>query len=362
VADLLPDRSAESLSFWLAQHPTVEVITRDRCGLYAEGASQGAPSAMQVADRFHLVLNLSAAIERVLEERSRQLVLTVDQPRSAPPDLTTVGRSSHKPTTQQVVQQERRQRRLERYELVVASYAKGCSKRAISRDLGIAYKTVLRWLRAGQFPERKPPSGRRQKAAEFTDYLQQRWSEGCHNATQLYREIRVRGYKGCRAMVGHFVSGWRREGRPSTKRPERISPKHAAILVARDPDLMSPEQRSLLNALSANCPDLIPLRSIAIAFREALTSRDGTMLRTWVNKVRHSEFGPLVRFSYGLQKDIAAVTAAVETHWSNGQVEGQINRLKAIKRQMYGRAGFNLLRARVLPYRLPSATVHCHPP
>jgi hypothetical protein len=79
--------------------------------------------------------------------------------------------------------------------LVIASYAKGCSKRAISRDLGIAYKTVLRWLRAGQFPERKPPSGRRQKAAEFADYLQQRWSEGCHNATQLYREIRVRGYK-----------------------------------------------------------------------------------------------------------------------------------------------------------------------
>ena len=88
VADLLPDRSAESLSFWLAQHPTVEVITRDRCGLYAEGASQGAPSAVQVADRFHLVLNLSAAIERVLEERSRQLILTVDAPRSAPPAVT----------------------------------------------------------------------------------------------------------------------------------------------------------------------------------------------------------------------------------------------------------------------------------
>jgi transposase len=294
VADLLPDRSAESLAFWLAQHPTVEVITRDRCGLYAEGASQGAPSAMQVADRFHLVLNLSAAIERVLEERSRQLILTVDPPRSPTADATTAPASSQKLSAQQVVQQERRQRRLERYEMVVASYAKGCSKRAISRDLGIAYKTVLRWLRAGQFPERKPPSGRRQKAAAFADYLQQRWSEGCHNATQLYREIRVRGYKGCRAMVGHFVAGWRRKGRASAKPPERISPKHAAILVARATDLMSPEQQSLLDGLSANCPDLIPLRSIAIAFREALTSNDGMMLRTWINKVKHSEFGPLV--------------------------------------------------------------------
>ena len=163
-------------------------------------------------------------------------------------------------------------------------------------------------------------------------------------------------------MVGHFVSAWRRKGRASAKPPERISPKHAAILVTRDTDLISPEQQSLLDALSANCPDLIPLRSIAIAFREALTSHDGVMLRTWINKVKHSGFGPLVRFGYGLQKDLAAVTAAVETHWSNGQVEGQINRLKAIKRQMYGRAGFSLLRARVLPYRLLTATAHCHPP
>ena len=109
----------------------------------------------------------------------------------------------------------------------MASYAKGCSKRAISRDVGIAYKTVLRWLRAGQFPERKPPSGRRQKAAEFADYLQQRWSEGCHNATQLYREIRVRGYKGCRAMVGHFVSAWRRK---DERRQNLLNGSHRSML------------------------------------------------------------------------------------------------------------------------------------
>lgn len=188
---------------------------------------------------------------------------------------------------------------------------------------------------------------------DFTEYLQKRWSEGCHNATQLYREIRTLGYKGCRGMVGQLVSGWRKAPSrpPKTNAPERIAPKHAAILIARTPDAITEEQQSLLDRLIANCPDAIRLRAIALDFREALAGDDGAVLHTWIAKVKHCEFGPLVRFSYGLQKDIAAVTAAVQTNWSNGQVEGQINRLKAIKRQMYGRAGFQLLRARVLPYR-----------
>jgi len=273
----------------------VEVITRDRCGLYAEGASQGAPTAVQVADRFHLVLNLSAAIERVLEERSRQLVLPSDPP---PPVETSTATTLPllEPTIQQVVQQQRRQRRLERYQQVVELYAKGCSKKMISRETDVAYKTVRRWLRAGQFPERKPPSGRRQKVTEFGGYLQQRWSAGCHNATQLYREIRSRGYKGCRAMVGQFVSGWRKTGRRlrKTNTPERIAPKHAAILVARALDSITKEQQLLLDRLSVNCPDLIRLRGIAMAFREALASDDGVVLRTWIDKVKHCEFGPLV--------------------------------------------------------------------
>ena len=364
VADLLPDRSAESLSLWLARHPTVEVITRDRCGLYAEGASQGAPAAVQVADRFHLVVNLSAAIERVLEERSVQLVLPPSPPVQPTDAPISTAPSDPKPTIQQIAQQQRRQRRLERYQQVVELYTKGYSKKAISCELDIAYKTVRRWLRAGQFPEHKPPSGRRQKVAEFADHLQQRWSEGCHNATQLYREIRTRGYKGCRAMVGHFVSSWRKKRRQSVKTdvPERIAPKHAAILAARAADTITEEQQSLLDRLMVSCPDVIRLRCLALDFREALASDDGAVLHTWINKVKHCEFGPLVRFSYGLQKDIAAVTAAVETDWSNGQVEGQINRLKAIKRQMYGRAGFNLLRARVLPYHAPSDSAHSHSP
>src|SRR5262249_18511402 len=163
---------------------TVEVIARDRFGLYADGVSQGAPLAKQVADRFHLVLNLSAAIERVLEERSRELVLP-PTPDSSPPSELPAPKplSPDDPTVQQTLPQQRRQRRLERYQLAVELYQKGYSKKAIARELKMERKTIRRWLRADQFPERKPPTGRRQKVAAYGDYLQQRWKEGCRNST-----------------------------------------------------------------------------------------------------------------------------------------------------------------------------------
>lgn len=366
VVDLLPDRSAESLTLWLKQHPTVEIIARDRSGLYADGASQGSPSAKQVADRFHLVLNLSAAMERVLEERSRELVLPPAPANSSPPSEPPVANqaSADSPTVQQSLPQKRRQRRLERYQLVVELYHKGLSKKAIARELNIERKTVRRWLRSDQFPERKPPSGRRQQVATHGDYLQQRWKEGCHNATRLFQEIRELGYQGSRQMVSSFVSPWRKTSRPSAKTttPERVAPKQAAILVTRAPDKMTAEQQALFDRLVIQCPDLMRLRSLALDFREALGGHDGKALLRWINHAKHCEFGPLVRFGYGLQKDIAAVTAAVETNWSNGQVEGQINRLKAIKRQMYGRAGFGLLRARVLPFHLNGVGAVAHAP
>lgn len=110
------------------------------------------------------------------------------------------------------------------------------------------------------------------------------------------------------------------------------------------------EQQQLLDRLTAHCPQLSPLRTAALDFRRALKSRNPKLLQQWIDKAPQSGFEPIARFAASLKKDMAAVTAAVETDWSNGQTEGQINRLKTVKRQMYGRAGFALLRARVLPY------------
>ena len=208
VADLLADRSSESFSSWLQEHPGIVTISRDRCGLYAEGARIGAPDARQVADRFHLILNLSAAVERAFEERTRELVL----PPVAEPEANGEVRMDSSSDQQRSmtlpsrVQEQRRQRRLERYNEVIELSTAGYSQKAISRQLGIQTKTIRRWLRAGQFPERKPAHRRPAQVTEFADYLEKRWTEGCHNATRLYQEIRQRGYMGKRSMIARFVS------------------------------------------------------------------------------------------------------------------------------------------------------------
>jgi transposase len=329
-------------------------ISRDRCGIYAEGAALGAPQSQQIADRFHLVLNLSATMERVLEERSRKLILpSVDDaaPESQPVAHDEASTSIQAPLPGPTQSELRRQRRLARYGEVVALFQSGHSQAAISKALGLQRKTVRRWLRSGEFPERKPPHRAPPKVNEFGAYLEQRWNEGCHNATLLYQEIRNRGYQGKRSMVARLVATWRKTGeitRPSA--PERISPKHAAILVTRGADQMTDEQQRLFDRIASQCPEVVELRRIALAFRAALTAGDSSKLRQWIESARRCEFGAVVRFAYGLKKDLSAVAAAAETSWSTGQVEGQNNRLKMIKRQMYGRAGFELLRARVLPY------------
>jgi transposase len=359
VVDLLPDRAAESFSAWLKQHPEILTIARDRCGLYAEGATCGAPQSQQVADRFHLLVNLSATMERVLAERSRQLILpAVEQPQTEPlqENITEISNKPLLPPPPRVTQaQLRRQRRLERYQQVVAMFHSGQTQATISRALGMGRKTIRRWLRRGEFPERKPPHRSPPKVSEFADYLAQRWNEGCHNAARLYQEIRQKGYAGKHNMVRRFVAGWRKTGKAtSPDAPQRISPKHAALLVTRPADKINDEQQQLLDRIQTQCPEIVDLRNISLGFRAALVADDSSQLRRWVEGAKHSEFGPVVRFAYGLQKDISAVAAAVDTAWSTGQVEGQINRLKTIKRQMYGRAGFELLRARVLPYSPPT--------
>lgn len=342
VCDLLPDRSAESFQAWLRQQPGIRVISRDRGGVYAEGGQRGSPAARQVADCFHLFLNLSSAMERALEEHRQELLLrepVAPQSGKAPP------------TRQQALQQQHRQRRFERYEEVIQLHAEGCSLKGISRRVGLDRRTVRRWIRAGAFPERQAPRRRPSKVQRFKEYLKRRWGEGCHNATQLFQELRTQGYSGARSMVARLVAPWRRALPPlSTADTRKITPQQAAILLARPAARLTAEQHALLERLSVRCPALGQLRELSAAFREVFQRGEGKAMQRWIIRAQHSGIGSLARFAAGLQKDRSAVVAAVETGWSNGQVEGQINRLKMLKRQMYGRAGFALLRARVLPY------------
>ena len=355
--DLLPDRSSESLESWLKAHPGVQVISRDRAGAYAEGARNGAPEAIQVADRFHLLCNLTSAVERSLEPR-RALLRTVASealnPAPAPPPAP---QSPLPKTRYQQRKDERRERRLERYNHVIELHQRGMSQSEISRQLDLQRKTVRRFLRAGRFPERSAPKRRPPRVNAFQDYLQQRWNDGCHNATQLWREIQGRGYSGSRSMVAKLVSEFRTSGtqyfrervvQPEVKRRD-LSPRQAAMLMARRPEDLSADQQRTLAKLTEASAEIATMRDLVGEFRALLRGRLEEDLPKWTDHAIASGLAEMKRFGETLLRDQSAIRAAIRLPWSNGQVEGQVHRLKLIKRQMYGRAGFLLLKRRVLP-------------
>ena len=349
VVDLLPDRQSSTVTEWLRDHAPPEVISRDRAGAYAEAARQGAPHAVQVADRFHLVRNLREALEHVLarhgsliKEAFRQFTpAPVTQPPTTPPNAT--------PTRSQQLSRQRRQRRLERYQQVMELHQRGTSKRAIALQLGLNRKTVRYWLRAGQFPERQVTQ-RRSSVDRWLSYLEKRWAEGCHNRSQLWRELQSQGAD----FAAVTLRRWFRvrlgvRGRPhqSSLSPPRKCPsprQTSALLLGLVPN-PNPSQQSFVETLCALSPEIAISVELAKQFRRMMREHNASAWLPWREAARHS---PLHRFVMQLQRDAAAVQAALTSPWSTGPVEGHIHRLKLIKRQMYGRAKLDLLRIRVL--------------
>jgi len=348
VVDLLPDRQSSTVTDWLHNHAPPEVISRDRAGVYAEAARRGAPQAVQVADRFHLLRNLREALEHVLvrhgpmtEEAFRQSTpaCVIHPPPPSPPALTRSQQLNH----------ERRQRRWERYQQVTELHQRGLSKRAIASQLGLDRKTVRDWLRAGQFPERQVTL-RHSSVDRWLPYLQQRWAEGCHNRSQLWRELQSQGADFAAVTLRRWFRvrlGARGSPHPTSLSPprKRPSPRQTSALLlglVRNP---SPSQQSFAQLLCALSPDLALSVELAQRFYRMMRERDVSAWLPWRNAARKS---PLHRFAAQLQRDEAAVQAALKLPWSTGPVEGHIHRLKLIKRQMYGRAKLDLLRIRVL--------------
>ena len=186
TVDLLPDRTADTFAAWLVAHPGVEVISRDRAGAYAEGARRGAPHAVQVADRFHIVKNLGENVEQVVtrhhaavREANKALAPVPPPPSVAAAPGTAVDSPLARPTRIVQRQQARRAHRVARYEEVIALDKEGHSQRTIARTLGIARETVQRYLQADGFPERKQRAPRTALDAPYESYLRQRWDAGC---------------------------------------------------------------------------------------------------------------------------------------------------------------------------------------
>jgi transposase len=368
--DVLPDRASASLTAWLKAHPGVEIIARDRAGAYAEGARDGAPAAVQVADRWHLVDNLADALEDFFRTKGTALkaaaaALAAQDPTSAaarpPPDEVYRGKRRHPQPErwrdrQAAAAEAGVARRRANYDQARALHANGAAVAQIARTLGISRMTVYKYLREGP-PQRKRHSvhGRQRVLEPWEPYLLKRWEEGCRMATVLWREIQGQGFAHSLTNVQRFVNQLRREGlppagrpRPALTKPDGPPPRRVAALVLRRPEQRTAEQRAYLTQLATEDPAIAAAVDLAEDFLAMLRRREGDRLPAWLDGVEAGGVDELKRFAGKLRGDQDAVQAGLTLRWSNGQTEGQVNRLKLVKRQGYGRAKVDLLRQRVL--------------
>jgi transposase len=263
------------------------------------------------------------------------------------------------PVTEQR-RQVSRANRLARYEQIMTLQRAGLSQRAIARHLHVSRKVVHRSVRAGTFPERVPTGRRLSKLDPYLPYLRKRWDEGCHNGSQLARELAAQGFRGSASLVRKLIGDWRarlpgpaervrgkqRQAAPPVKR--RLSPRQASWLFVQDQAKLTADQRALIERICHTTADLQELYQLGQDFVQMVKQRQVRRLDGWLARAQQSSSVELRGFASGIKRDYAAVKMALSVTWSQGQVEGQITRLKLLKRQMYGRAHFVLLRSRVL--------------
>jgi len=335
--DLLPDRTAETLAVWLKAHPGIEIITRDRSHDYIAGINAGAPQAIQIADRWHLLRNLSDALCRMLESYAGTLRSVAKQFRPQSQLLPDSIDSPPRPPKPNL-----------RFSAVKELAAQGYTQRAIARHLNISRNTVKRYLAADAPPTYEGRGLHRSQITPYIAYLEKRWAEGCHNSRILWEEIRQQGYPGSYGSVRCFVRRYRTP-KPHLPLPAPVwSRRQVAWLFVLTPDDLSTDDAAYLEALCQASDDLATAYQIAQQFVTMVKNRKVDALDPWLTDAQAGSVVRLRTFAEGIRKDYKAIRAALEFEWSNGPVEGQVNRLKVIKRIMYGRANFDLLRLRVL--------------
>ena len=353
VVDLLPDREAATSAAWMRHQLDLMAVSRDRGGAYASAAREGAPQAMQCADRFHLLKNLGEAVEGFLAHHlAAECKRQTQARRDTQAPVWYSKRAPRLSPALERLQHSRREERLAHYEQVIALRKQGLSHAAIGRQVGIGASTVQSWLAAGTFPERKP----REQGSHLDRYLPilfQRWQDGCHNMACLYRELVEQGYPGSYESVRGTLLRLLPGGRKNPADSESVAPvlppsRQAAFLLLRRPEDLRVEEQEQLGQLRQIHPEVDLAYDLVQQFAHMLRTRTGEHLDAWLDQVQSSHLPELQSFAAGVEKDKDAVRNGLTWWINNGMVEGQVTKLKLIKRQGYGRAGFPLLRKRVL--------------
>jgi transposase len=363
--DLLPDRTVETVSAWLKKHPSIDTISRDGSSEYASAIKKGAPQAREVSDRWHLVKNLAGCVSVLLTKSLAQL-RRVEQAAATSPEEEHHSHETHShPRTQaeKRAQQARQAERRARYEQITALQAQGMKSAEIAAQVGMAERSVREWLSRGDIPYAGPRRQRARLIDPYKTYLLSRWHQGCRSGSQLERELRAKGYQGShRAMYRYLEtlepSGWspRKRGPSSALRQPVMQPNPLLTLSAQQTtwlffhkqDDLKEEERERLRQLRQASPHIETAYQLVEQFLQMVRERTGEQLDAWLAFVEASRLEAFESFVTGVQQDKDAVLAGLTLPWSNGLLEGNVNRLKLIKRSMYGRAEFDLLKLRVL--------------
>lgn len=367
--ELLEGRSAETLAAWLRKYPKLRIIGRDRSTEYERGIEEGAPQAVEVLDRWHLLKNLRQSTERVLESNSATLSKIALPIKGEEKDPLVEHAPVPRSSKEKAASAAYRNKMLARYRKVKKLHAQGMKMLAICRATGMSRGAVRRYVHADSFPERRRHPPQPSMLDPFMPYLARRWEEGCHVAMQLWREIEEQGYPGSPGRVLQWARQRRREPAPSTpgryvdsmrrktsKNSKRLSGKPSrplssrklAWMMACDPEALSSDERHALERAMEACADVAAIYPLMQKFSEMVRSREAGEFEGWLKESLSCGVKGFETFAIGLRREQRAVEAALSLPYSNGQTEGQVNRLKLIKRSMYGRASFELLRRRFI--------------
>jgi transposase len=333
VVRLLPDREPATAQAWFTGHPTIEIVARDRGGGYGEAAAKALPHAVQVADRWHLMENASRAFLDAVRKSMRQIRSVIGATIINPKLLTAAER----------IQYEGYLHREQTNATILALAKDGLPLKQIARQTGHSRGLVRQVVRG----ERNDVFRIRQSSLDlYLPWLDEQWVAGCRNGAELWRRLTARGFRGSLRVVTEWATRRRRAEKADAENLQRIpSARTIARLMTIGRDRLSKAETVTVAALEAGVPALVEARELIASFQAMIRHKTVAALTPWIERARASL---VASFARGVANDEAAVRAAITLPWSNGQTEGQITRLKLVKRQMYGRGKLDLLQARLI--------------
>ncbi|MBF9070463.1 ISL3 family transposase [Streptacidiphilus sp. NEAU-YB345] len=346
VVDVLPDRTSETFAAWLRDHPGVEVVCRDRATAYTKAVKEAAPDAIEVADRWHLLQNLGAAVEKTCQQHRACLRKQAEQDEPAEAPVVVLPMTVLPKTP--IVDRTR-----DRYQDVHRLLKRGWTISTIGRHLQLDRKTVRRF-RDTPLDEllacaKDFGAHRREQLRPFMPYLHIRFAAGITSGRQLFDEIDERGYTGSIQALRQYLARLR-EGTIEPVRADLPSPRRITSWIMRLRDALTELEEERLQDVKIACPDIARACDLARSFHDLLTNRRGQLLPEWIRQAEQNAPAPVRSFAGFLRQDLDAVTAGLTLEWSSGKVEGHVNKVKMLKRTMFGRASFRLLRIRILTH------------